>query len=103
VRNRYGKMHGARLRLATFVHALLGAFAGGALVVAAFKFATHSWVVDAPGWLVSRFLPIDFHEGEGALGFVLAVFLSWLCASFSAWILIRGTGRYLKRRPNDSH
>jgi amino acid permease len=52
---------------------------------------------------VSRFLPIDFHEGEGALGFVLAVFLSWLCASFSAWILIRGTARYLKRRPNDSH
>jgi hypothetical protein len=49
VRNRYGKMHGARLRLATFVHALLGAFAGGALVVAAFKFAALSWVVDAPG------------------------------------------------------
>lgn len=103
MRNRYGKMHGARLRLATFVHALLSAFAGGALVVAAFKCATLSWVVDAPGWLVNRFLPIDFHEGDGALGFFLAVFLSWLCASFSAWILIRGTGRYLKRRPNDSH
>ena len=89
--------------MSSFVHALLSAFAGGALVAAAFKFATLSWVVDAPGWLVSRFLPIDFHEGDGALGFVLALFLSWLCASFSAWILIRGIGPYLKRRPKDSH
>ena len=72
-------------------------------MVAAFKFAALSWIVDAPGWLVSRFLPIDFQEGEGAMGFVLAVSLSWVCASFSAWILIGRTGRYFKRRPNDSH
>jgi hypothetical protein len=39
-------MHGARLRLATFVHALLSAFAGGALVVAAIRFDGHKHRID---------------------------------------------------------
>ena len=29
-----------------------------------------NWTVDGPGWIVSHFLPIDFHEGEGACGFL---------------------------------
>jgi len=53
------------------------AAAGLALVIAAFKFDRLNWIVDGPGWLVSRFTSVDFHEGEGAAGLLLALLLSW--------------------------
>jgi len=53
------------------------AAAGLALVIAAFRFDRLNWIVDGPGWLVSRFTSIDFHEGDGAAGFLLALLLSW--------------------------
>jgi len=55
--------------------------AGAGLVVAGFKFSYLNWVVDGPGWIVSRFVPIDFHEGDGAFGFLLAILVSWLWTS----------------------
>jgi hypothetical protein len=82
----------------TFGLAALSALAGAGLVVAAFKFSPLNWIVDAPGWLVSRFVPIDFHEGEGAFGFVLAIFLSWLCTSLFVWFLVRIIAHRLRRR-----
>jgi hypothetical protein len=54
-------------------------------------------MVDGPGWLVSRFVSIDFHEGEGAFGFFLAIFLSWVCWSMAAWLLLLGIRRLLRR------
>jgi hypothetical protein len=45
--------------------------------------------VDLPGRLVSCFLPINFHEGEGAAGFFLALFLDWLSASMTIWALLK--------------
>jgi hypothetical protein len=54
--------------------AMLSASAGAGLIVAAFKYSELSWIVDAPGWLAGRFLAIDFHEGEGALGSPWACF-----------------------------
>ena len=71
--------------------------AGAALVVAAFKFDSLNWMVDGPGWLVSRFVSIDFHEGEGAFGFFFAVFLSWACWSVAVWLLLFGIRRLLSR------
>lgn len=65
------------------------AVAGLMLVWAAFKFESLNWVLDGPGWLVSRFIPIDFHEGEGAFGFLLAIFLAWLWTSAVAYLLAR--------------
>jgi hypothetical protein len=65
----------------------LSAIAGLVLVFAAFKFDTLGWIVDGPGWLVSRFTSIDFHEGDGALGFLLAVFLSWLWTSVVVYFI----------------
>lgn len=61
---------------------------GASLVAAAFRFSFLNWIVDVPGWFVSRIAPIDFHEGEGAFGFFLAIVVSWLCASLSIWFLI---------------
>ena len=58
------------------------------LVVAALRFSFLNWIVDGPGWLVSRFTSIDFHEGEGAFGFLLAIFLAWLMCSIVAWLVI---------------
>jgi len=58
---------------------LASAAAGLALVIAGFKFDRLNWIVDGPGWLVSRFTSIDFHEGEGAVGLLLALLLSWFC------------------------
>src|SRR5579864_9841009 len=57
------------------------AAAGLALVIAAFRFDRLNWIVDGPGWLVSRFTSIDFHEGDGAVGFLLALLLSWFWTS----------------------
>ena len=55
--------------------------AGVGFIVAAFKYSALNWIIDGPGWIVSRFFSVDFHEGEGAFGFFLSLFLSWLCAS----------------------
>ena len=66
------------LRVALFFGS---AAAGLALVIAAFRFDRLNWIVDGPGWLVSRFTSIDFHEGEGAAGFLLALLLSWFWTS----------------------
>jgi hypothetical protein len=52
------------------------------------RFSFLNWIVDGPGWLVSRFTSIDFHEGEGAFGFLLAIFLAWLMCSTVAWLVI---------------
>jgi hypothetical protein len=84
----------------TLVKVLLAVFsgvAGAALVAAAFKVDSLNWMVDGPGWLVTRFVSIDFHEGEGALGFFLAIFLSWACWSVAAWLLLLGTRRLMRR------
>jgi len=62
--------------------------AGVALVVAAFRFSSLNWVLDVPGWLVSRIVSINFHEGEGAFGFFLAIFLSWFLSSMVILLLI---------------
>lgn len=68
---------------------VFSAVAGLMLVWAAFKFDSLNWVLDGPGWLVSRFTSIDFHEGEGAFGFLLAIFLAWLWTSAVAYLLAR--------------
>ncbi len=60
--------------------------AGLALVIAAFKFDRLNWIVDGPGWLVSRFTSIDFHEGEGAAGLLLALLLSWFWTSAAVYV-----------------
>jgi len=62
------------------------AAAGLALVIAAFKFDRLNWIVDGPGWLVSRFTSIDFHEGEGAAGLLLALLLSWFLTSSAVYV-----------------
>ncbi|HKW26691.1 MAG TPA: hypothetical protein VJN48_12975 [Terriglobales bacterium] len=67
------------------------------MVDAAFKIDSLNWMVDGPGWLVSRFMSIDLHEGEGALGFFFAVFLSWACWSVAVWLLLLGTRRLIRR------
>jgi len=61
---------------------------GAVVIVAAFRFRFLDWILDGPGWLVSRFVPIDFHEGDGAFGFFLSIFVSWLCVSIVIWFLI---------------
>jgi hypothetical protein len=71
--------------------------AGAALVTAAFKVDSLNWMVDGPGWLVSRFVSIDFHEGEGAFGFFFAILLSWACWSVAVWLLLLGIRRLLRR------
>jgi hypothetical protein len=67
---------------------MFSAIAGAALVVSAFKFSSLNWIVDVPGWLVSHFVSVNLHEGEGAFGFVLALILSWLCASVAVGFLL---------------
>jgi hypothetical protein len=57
------------------------------------RFSFLKWIVDGPGWLVSRFTSIDFHEGEGALGSFLGIFLAWLCMSTVTWFAIYGVKR----------
>jgi hypothetical protein len=82
----------ARVLLAFF-----SGVAGVALVDAAFKIDSLNWMVDGPGWLVSRFMSIDLHEGEGAFGFFFAVFLSWACWSAVVWLLLLGIRRLVRR------
>jgi len=73
--------------------AITSGVVGIVLVVAAFRFSFLNWIVDSPGWLVSRFTSIDFHEGEGAFGFLLSTFLAWLTCSTAAWFAIYGVKR----------
>jgi hypothetical protein len=72
--------------------------AGLVFVFAAFRFDCLNWVVDGPGWLVSRFTSIDFHEGEGALGFFLAIFLSWFWTSLVLYLIAAATWQQVRRR-----
>lgn len=70
------------------------AAAGLALVIAAFRFDRLNWIVDGPGWLVNRFTSIDFHEGDGAAGFLLALLLSWFWTTAAVYM----TGNLLLKR-----
>ena len=85
--------HRGTPRLGKVVLTICSGVIGAALVVAAFRFSVLNWIVDVPGWFVSRIVPIDFHEGEGAFGFFLAIFVSWLCASIAIWFLILAVAR----------
>jgi hypothetical protein len=38
-------------------------------------------------------ISIDFHEGEGALGFFLGLILAWLWMSILTWFAIYGVKR----------
>jgi hypothetical protein len=76
---------------------LLSAIVAVGVVSASFKYSALNWIVDAPGWIVGQFLPTDFHEGEGALGFVLAVFLSWFAVSVAVYGLAFGARKALLR------
>ena len=84
-------------RPARVLYALASGVAGAVLVVAAFKVDSLNWMVDGPGWLVGRFVSLDFHEGEGAFGFFFAIFLSWLCWSIAVWALCVGMRRLVHR------
>jgi len=68
--------------------AISSGLAGAAFVSAGIRFSFLSWVVDFPGWLVNQVLPINFHEGEGAFGFLLSILLSWFLSSAVAWSLV---------------
>ena len=76
---------------------LLSAIVAAGIVIASFKYSALNWIVDAPGWIVGRFLPLDFHEGEGALGFVLAVFLSWILVSVAVFGIVYGARKAFLR------
>lgn len=93
---RCGMPDSTRSRTAGVLYALTSGVAGAVLVVAAFRVDSLNWMVDAPGWLVSRFVSLDLHEGEGAFGFFLAIFLSWLCWSIAVWALSVGMRRLLR-------
>ena len=82
---------------ARVLFAVFSGVAGASLVAAAFKVDSLNWMVDGPGWLISRFVSIDFHEGEGAFGFFFAILLSWACWSFAVWLLLLGIRRLLRR------
>ena len=76
---------------------LLSAIVAAGIVIASFKYSELNWIVDAPGWIVGQFLPLDFHEGEGALGFVLAVFLSWILVSIAVFGIAYGAKKAFLR------
>lgn len=77
----------------TSVALLFSGIAGLVLVIAGFKVAWLNWVVDVPGSIVARFISIDFHEGDGIAGLLIALVLSWLCSSAAVFLL----GRFLWR------
>ncbi|HSB75500.1 MAG TPA: hypothetical protein VLC12_07620 [Terriglobales bacterium] len=89
--------HSARARAANLLLAVFCLGAGAVLVACAFKVDGLHWLVDGPGWLVSRFVSIDFHEGEVAFGFFLAILLSWAGSSVAVWLVGRGIRRFLGR------
>ena len=76
---------------------LLSALVAAGIVFASFKYSALNWIVDAPGWIVGRFLPLDFHEGEGALGFVLGVCLSWVLVSVAVFGIVYGATKLFRR------
>ena len=80
------------------VRASASGIAGVLLVIAAFHFSFLNWIVDVPGWLVSRFTSVDFHEGEGVFGFLLGIFLAWLWMAAAAWFAISGIQRIAARK-----
>lgn len=87
---------------------LFGALAGALIVLAGFRYEALNWIVDGPGWIVSRFVSVDFHEGEGAFGFLLAVFLTWGCAALivfaiTSYVLRKITSPRFRelKRPDD--
>jgi hypothetical protein len=82
-----------KTEFASFVIAMVSSVVGAGLVVVAIKVSALNWIVDGPGWLVSRFTSIDFHEGEGAFGFLLSFFLAWLTCSAVTWLSIYGVKR----------
>jgi len=84
---RMSKAYRKTFRLRKVALAVVSSLAGAALVAGSFRFSFLNWVVDVPGWLVSRIVSIDFHEGEGAFGLFLAIFLSWVWASTAIWIV----------------
>jgi len=75
-------------QLKQIIVAIVASLAGAGLVLAAFNFSFLNWVVDVPGSLVRLVVPINFHEGQGAFGFFLAIFLSWLLSTIMTWILV---------------
>ena len=77
---------------------ILSAIGGAGIVFAAFKYSTLNWIVDGPGWIVSRFVSVDFHEGDGAFGFLLSLLISWICASLAVFYCARGIEKAVKRR-----
>jgi len=82
---------------ARVLSAIFSGVAGAILVAAACKVDSLNWMVDGPGWLVSCFVSVDFHEGEGVAGFFFAIFLSWACWSVAVWLLFLGIRRVLRR------
>jgi hypothetical protein len=76
---------------------LLSALVAAGIVFASFKYSALNWIVNALGWIVGRFLPLDFHEGEGALGFVLGVCLSWVLVSVGVFGIVYGATKLFRR------
>jgi hypothetical protein len=75
--------------------------AGVALVIAGFEFSFLHWTIDGPGWLVSRFVSVDFNEGDGAFGFLLGIFLAWLWLSTAVWLAIYFVQRMLRAKARE--
>jgi len=82
---------------------LLSAIVAAGIVIASFKYSALNWIVDAPGWVVGRFLPLDLHEGDGALGFVLAVFLSWILVSVAVFGIVYSAKKAFFRSTSMRH
>jgi hypothetical protein len=80
-------------RLRKTLLAIFSMLAGAVLVAAAFRVQFLNWIVDLPGSLVSRIVPIELHEGEGVFGFFFAIFLSWLWTSTAIWFVLLGIQR----------
>jgi hypothetical protein len=99
---RMSETHGKTSRLRKVALAIFSSLAGAALVAAALRFSFLNWVVDVPGWLVSRIVSVDFHEGEGAFGFFLAIFLSWVSASTAMWFVALAIQRVSQLRQSSS-
>jgi len=90
--------HRQMSRLRKTLLAILSMLAGAVLVAAAFRVQFLNWIVDVPGSLVSRMVPIDLHEGEGVFGLFFAIFLSRLWTSTAIWFVLLGLQR-IRRRP----
>jgi len=80
--------------------ALASGLAGVCVIYGGIRLAFLSWVVNIPGKFVGMFLSVNFHEGEGAAGFFLALFLGWLCASLAFWMALKMARHLGKRSEN---